>query len=178
MIVGNKKDLYQDGDEELLQDYIRERGFSASRVLITEQGVLAPSWLEGPALATLDPKPDLSIVRKKGSGFSLSDIPIPQSGMIRATNMGEGFRSIGWRFAAHRIFKRKLLVEFFQGLDVERLKGVFITDEGTFGYNLTGDTRTEMELDDSSESRVELISRHIEKDWEEKLLHCLVEEEK
>lgn len=38
------------------------------------------------------------------------------------------------------------------------MKAVFITLDGTFGYNMTRDTLTEVELDERAESRVEIIA--------------------
>jgi hypothetical protein len=62
---------------------------------------------------------------------------------------------------------------FFSGLGVERLKGVFITESGIFGYNLTSDALTEIALDDCLESRVEIIALEIEPTWEKQLMDCI-----
>ena len=53
------------------------------------------------------------------------------------------------------------------------MKAVFATAEGVFGYNLTSDALTEMELDDCLESRIEIIAVKIDEHWEEQLLACL-----
>ena len=52
------------------------------------------------------------------------------------------------------------------------MKAVFITAEGIFGYNLTSDALTEIELDDCMESRIEIIATDIDKQWQELLLTC------
>ena len=52
------------------------------------------------------------------------------------------------------------------------MKAVFITDRGVFGYNLTPDALTEIELDDCIESRVEIISSLVNEEWELQLLAC------
>ena len=88
-------------------------------------------------------------------------------------NKGEGFRSVGWRFTPYRVFNRDKLVAFFNKLNVERMKAVFITDSGIFGYNLTPDALTEMPLDDTAESRVEIIASDIDSTWETQILDCL-----
>ena len=103
-----------------------------------------------------------------------SELPIPESGMLKATNQGEGFESIGWRFSADKLFDHQHLRHFLVGLKVERLKAVFITPNGIFGYNLTEDGLTESELDECSENRIEVIGQDIESDLESQLLDCLV----
>lgn len=171
VIVGNKRDLYQKGDVEALEAYAKKRAPNA-QVFITEQAHLEPSWLEGPT----------SSVAREGHAHhhheedepSLYDLPIPACGYVKAVNEGEGFKSIGWRITPHKIFDRDKLRTFFYSLDVERLKGVFITDEGIYGYNLTSDGLTEVELDDCLESRVEMIATELGEGWEKTLLGCVV----
>ena len=44
---------------------------------------------------------------------------------------------------------------------------------GIFGYNLTSDGITEMELDDCAESRIELIADNLDETIEQRLLACI-----
>ena len=60
------------------------------------------------------------------------------------------------------------------GIYAERMKAVFITDDGVYGYNLTSDSLVEIELDDCLESRIELISDKVDDSLESELLDCLV----
>ncbi len=171
VIVGNKSDLYRDGDREVLEAYAREQGAAHAKLLITEQGILEPSWLEGPTSASADPQhyPDLG----ENQQPSVSEMPIPESGYLKVENKGEGFKSVGWRFTPRQVFDRSKLIAFFRGLEAERMKAVFITESGVFGYNLTPDALTEMVLDECVESRVEIIASDIDSAWEEQLLDCI-----
>ena len=90
-------------------------------------------------------------------------------------NGGEGFESIGWRFSPQKVFDQSRLISFLSGLDVERMKAVFITATGVFGYNLTRDALKETELDDCGESRIEIITDRVDPDWVNKLSDCLAE---
>ena len=99
---------------------------------------------------------------------------MPESGMIKASNQGEGFESIGWRFAADKLFDRQQLLKVLVGLKAERMKAVFITQSGIFGYNLTEDGLTECELDECIETRIEVIGQSIDSDLENHLIQCLV----
>lgn len=172
VIVGNKADLYQDADRTALEAYAVKQGASHARLLITEQGVLDPSWLEGPTQAIVIPE-DEHHHHHKSDKPSLAEMPIPESGFVKAENQGEGFRSIGWRFTPYRTFDRNKLFAFFSGLEAERMKGVFITRTGVFGYNLTQDGLTEIPLDECAESRMEIIAPEIDTGWENQLLACM-----
>jgi hypothetical protein len=60
------------------------------------------------------------------------------------------------------------------GLIAERMKGVFITDNGIFAYNLTSDALTEVELDDCSESCIEIIGTDFSDNLEAEFISCLL----
>jgi hypothetical protein len=62
---------------------------------------------------------------------------------------------------------------FLSGIIAERVKAVFITQSGIFGYNITPDSLTEMELDDCFESRIDIIANETCDKWDEQLLACI-----
>ncbi|MDA0150107.1 CobW family GTP-binding protein [Vibrio sp. LaRot3] len=169
-VVGNKSDLYQEGDAQRLMDYVRNVAGSNTKVIMAEHGVFPFAELQGQSAKS----EELPHHHHHGHRKTLaSEIPIPASGMIKAKNKGEGFTSVGWRFSPMKIFTRNKLIPLLVELDVERMKAVFITESGVFGYNLTPDGLTEHELDDSVESRIELIAENIEDAFEAQLLSCL-----
>jgi hypothetical protein len=92
---------------------------------------------------------------------------------VKAINNGDGFNSIGWRFSPEKVFSYQKLFTLFDGLIVDRMKAVLITDNGVFGFNLTPDAFTETEFDECSESRIELISESIDDSFEEGLFDCI-----
>ncbi len=171
VIVGNKSDLYQDADRSALQAYAAERGAPHAKLLITEQGVLDPSWLAGATRATATPQHYHPAAENQST--PITEMSLPESGYLKVENKGEGFKSIGWRFTPRRVFNREKLISFFKGLNAERMKAVFITEAGVFGYNLTPDALTEMPLDECAESRVEIIATNIDANWEKQLLDCI-----
>ena len=94
---------------------------------------------------------------------------------MKAENKGEGFKSIGWRFSPQKVFDRQKLFAFFRTLqNVERMKAVFISQHGPLGYNLTKDGFTEMDLDETTESRIEIIAVETKPSWEAALLNCII----
>jgi len=169
VVVGNKVDLYQDGDKTNLQNYVQFLGGPDTELVFADHGNLSFDSLFGKTASQVhghmhggNPKP------------LLSEAPIPESGFLRAENKGEGFKSVGWRFAPTKIFDRQKLHKILASLSAERMKAVFITEDGVFGYNLTTDALSEMELDDCVESRIEIIASEIKDDFEKMLLACLV----
>lgn len=171
VVVGNKQDLYSAEDKPRLKAYVQDHGAPGATVTFTEQGALEPAWLEGPTAALADGHHHHHH-SSAPPGTPVGAGPIPDGGFLRATNEGEGYESVGWRFDANRLFDHQTLFAFLSGLDAERMKAVFITDNGVFGYNLTSDSLTEMPLDDTLESRIEIIAPKVDPDWEQQLLAC------
>ena len=169
-VVGNKVDLYQDNEKEQLHAYVEQHGKAQTQVIFAQHGNIALSEFEGPTAAQEQP------AHHHHHGHSkplASEQPMPETGVLKATNEGEGFLSVGWRFAPDKVFSRQKLVTLLVGLNVERMKAVFITDDGFFGYNLTPDGLTEVELDDCMESRIELISDNLDDTLEEQIFSCV-----
>ncbi|CAH7440848.1 putative GTPase [Vibrio chagasii] len=174
-IVGNKVDLYKSGDEEKLAEYVAQVCHPDTKLIFAHHGKIPYDEFNGSS----------SFYHHQAHGHHhhhahkqdkplASELPMPESGMLKATNQGEGFESIGWRFAADKLFDHQRLRHFLVGLKVERMKAVFITPNGIFGYNLAEDGLTESELDECSETRIEVIGQDIESDLESQLLDCLV----
>lgn len=172
IIVGNKQDLYQLDDKTRLRQYALSKSLPDVEVIFTEHGQLPLTALEGNSCVSVNSHQHHHH-RDSAEQPNLTDMTLPESGYLKAINQGEGFHSVGWRFDPSKVFNRDALFLFLSGLSVERAKAVFITETGIFGYNLTQDALTEIELDDCLESRLEIISRDLCDQWEEQLLSCL-----
>ena len=173
-VVGNKLDLYEDKDQEKLIAYVKKTGKAQVKVIFSQHGEVALSELEGvPEEVLLDSSGHNT--HEHQSRALAADFEIPECGYLTAVNEGEGFYSIGWRFSPDKVFDHQKLYLFLSGLQFERMKAVFITDKGFFGYNLTLDALTEMKLDECLESRVEMISDKAIDVLEPQLLACLVD---
>lgn len=170
-VVGSKIDLYQADEKLLLKEYVKQVGHPEAQVIFAEHGNIPFSAFEGATLA--NEQHHHHHHHHHSSKPLASELPMPESGMIKAENEGEGFKSIGWRFAPEKVFDRQKLALLLLDLDVERMKAVFITNMGIFGYNLTSDGITEMELDDCAESRIELIADNLDETIEQRLLACI-----
>ncbi|USD34560.1 MULTISPECIES: CobW family GTP-binding protein [Vibrio] len=170
-IVGNKVDLYHGDEKQQLESYIQSLSGSEKRVIFSKFGAIPYHEFEGPTRANEKAHHHHDHGKPK---VLAADLPMPESGIIKAVNQGEGFRSIGWRFSPDKVFCRKKLTLMLLDLKVERMKAVFITDLGVLGYNMTSDGLSEAVLDDGFESRVEFISQQLDDNLEAKLLACLL----
>ena len=185
-IVGNKIDLYQDEDKKRLIDYVKKHGSPNANVIFALQGNITLAQLGGKNALDL-PSPDLHLKHEHLQHEHLqhnhyiektlaSDMPIPELGFIKATNKGEGFTSVGWRFSSEKVFNYSKLQDFLTNIKAERIKAVFITETGTFGYNITTDGLTETALNSSQESRIEIIDQYIDDSLvESQLMACLTD---
>lgn len=171
VIVGNKQDLYEPEHKTQLENYARSKASPEVNIIFTEQGKLSADLLNGPTAISVHSHHHSH--QERDPLTRLESDPIPESGFIKAVNQGEGFHSIGWRFEPSKTFNRTKLFSFLSGINAERMKAVFITDSGVYGYNLTSDALTEIELDDCIESRIEIIAHRLSDQWEKKLLACI-----
>ncbi|MFT5608655.1 MAG: G3E family GTPase [Gammaproteobacteria bacterium] len=176
VIVGNKQDLYGEHDKEALKAYLQVHSLSDVKLVFAEQGAIEQSLLDGPRSVISDsshsllmPFLDDSSENNHGN-FSA---PIPECGFVKALNKGEGFVSVGWRFSSRFEFDRNKLFALLSGIDAERLKATFITDNGCVAYNLTRDALTEMSFEHFDESRIEIITDELSADWEASLFCCI-----
>ncbi|MDH5927704.1 GTP-binding protein [Vibrio lentus] len=174
-IVGNKVDLYKSGDAEQLAEYVAQVCHPDTKLVFAHQGKIPSYEFDGHTNFYLHQTHEHHHHHAHKQEKPLaSELPMPETGMIKASNQGEGFESVGWRFSADKLFDRQQLLKVLVGLKAERMKAVFITQSGIFGYNLTEDGLTECELDECIETRIEVIGQSIDSDLENHLIQCLV----
>ena len=176
IIIGNKLDLYEEDDKTALEAYITQRAETQSKkevpsVIYANYGEFSPSILEGDSNIQTHHHHHHHHHSEKPVTFD--EPPIPECGYLQVENEGEGFHSIGWRFSPDIVFDYETLFHWLNGLQVERLKAVFITCDGVFGFNMTPDALSQTELDDCMESRIEIIAPEINPQWEKDLLGIL-----
>ena len=179
IVVGNKEDLYQESDHQALLDYLDTRNHSHTPVIFTDNGRLNIDALSGAS-------DQLNVVKNRnkhhhshgdehGQAQLADNVALPENGRLSVKNQGEGFESIGWRFAPENVFNRQAIISWITSVNATRLKAVVITRDGIFGYNLVDNMLTEKELNDTLESRVELIHTQLDEQWDQQLLDCLDE---
>jgi G3E family GTPase len=92
-------------------------------------------------------------------------------------NQGMGYYSLGWLLAEDQVFDHSALTEWLTQLNVERLKGLLITNQGARVINLKDRVLTEMPTRKLQQSRIEIIhNQALDKEILEKtLLNCLLD---
>lgn len=91
-------------------------------------------------------------------------------------NQGMGYFSLGWLLAEDQIFDHSALAQWLMLLDVERVKGLLITDKGARVMNLKDQVFTEMPTRKLQQSRIEIIHNQAlnKTEIENNLLDCLL----
>ena len=172
LIVANKSDLYGSADYDLLERYVRETLGSRAEIAASTFGRVDITRLEG---ASTWKSPGTVHRHADAETLPSAEQPIPECGFLQAENQGEGFASTGWRIRAEMVFSYARLFAFLRTLKVERMKAIFITEQGIFAYNMVADVLQEAAIDDCMESRIEIIAELINPHWEASLLNCLLE---
>ena len=86
-------------------------------------------------------------------------IDLETKGRAYTQQARDGFITEGWIFNSTYVFDFDKLFHLISSLSVERIKGIFITNHGVFGFNQADGIVSSQELDESANSRVELIRK-------------------
>lgn len=174
IVVANKSDLYQEDDEEVLLNYLQESDNHKQTVIVTSNGVLDYSILDG------EGSYEQTLEQSDHHSHSHSGVPdttqtgLPDCGYLKKQNRnGDGQYSVGWRFREEMVFLRERLFSFISGIEAQRVKGVMNTEQGVFGYNSADGTVSEVQLFGSGQSCLEIINSSVDDAWELQMLKCL-----
>lgn len=154
ILIAHKQDRYAEADLPQLAAYLETQGLANTPLYPVTQGQLEREWLDSVMNVTAVEEP------AKHHHFEdslLIDDEIPACGYLRRDNRGEGFHSSGWIFEPDFEFDFNGLENLLYGLSAERLKAVFITTEGVFAFNLADGVLSMQELDETMDSRIEVI---------------------
>ncbi|CAA0080881.1 Zinc-binding GTPase YeiR [BD1-7 clade bacterium] len=191
-VAAHKADVYEADEFAALKDYLAENQWQPEAVDTVSQGQIPIDWLYHAVAAEQSADVD-AVHSHQGHSHDHADhhgdhnlasrdtngaLVIPECGYLRVDNEGQGYVSTGWVFEPDFIFDYTRLFVVLSGIQAERMKAVFITDQGVLGYNLADGTLTAMPMDDTMDSRVELIGetrdrwQHLEAD----LLACIIQQ--
>jgi len=141
----------------------------------TEYGRVDPDILLGQT--HFDPNLQVPIRQTEDLDEALPDLPeIPlEPGWLKSSRTDEGYHGISWRYLKSQIFDRSKLIDWLQTLDAERIKGVFMTEQGVIGLNgLNGQIQT-IDFADCHETKLEIICHEVDPHWDSDLSSCLME---
>lgn len=171
IVIGNKKDLYSDEDMERFSTYVQTE-LPGKPLYFASRGELDLTLLNGVGGFGGHSK----IYEATSPLFVELPERIPPCGYLRRTRQADGYFSCGWIFSDLWTFSYERLFGVLSGAAQERLKGVFITDHGIFAFNKAGDVLNEAELEDTLDSRFEIIDRaEIRRDeWQSMLMSATI----
>lgn len=203
-ILANKADAYGENEAQALTEYLHSLGLEQVPVEFIHQASIDSDWLIGPTRHQPNvPEPSQhssdqyrndqqsndqhshgahshkqhaytgsSHVKTENKQENANDSAPTR--VKKAENQGEGFESIGWTIPPTQVFSLSRLQAFFGGLNVERMKAVFITNEGIFGFNLADDVLSMFEISEAYESRIEIICEERNPNWEDALFQAVI----
>ena len=186
VLVANKSDQCTDEDFSNLEAYLLEKSchnkplYRVSFGEVSFKALLAAPALAAPEASKHFTMPFLSkeVVGQPESIERLSQSPLSKNDYIKIKNQADGFTSVGWRFHNSFIFDRDRLFKFLSGLSLQRVKAVFITSSGVFGYNFSDHQLTEVGLYEAYESCIEGIDNDETafEGFEANLLTCKIQD--
>lgn len=170
VVIANKTDQCSEEDKYRFKAHMQTYKQAKQATGWVSQGQINHQWLEYPRIQrqenhtphthskadTLLPAAALELGRELQEGQSF----------LRKENKGQGFLSCGWLFSKDSTFDYKTLFDFISELDIDRLKAVIKTDKGVYAFNAVKGVLTVRALNDSADSRIELIDLK-ELDWNE-----------
>jgi len=180
VLVANKTDKCNEQDKETFYQFSKAIRPRKSALGWVENGELELAWLD---LERDDHRQVLGLNSghhhhhhssdEKDEGLKLVSLVAGQDYQA-FENQGMGYYSLGWLLAENQVFDHRALTQWLMLLDVERVKGLLITDQGTRVMNLRDQVFTEMPTRKLQYSRIEIIdNKKINKEAVERaLLAC------
>ncbi|SER21136.1 GTPase, G3E family [Amphritea atlantica] len=157
-VVAHKADLYSGNEIEQLVNYLQTLACDPPVVSCTE-GQLSLTWLDtGSQHSSINDVESQQHSHDQHDHFQ-ADEEIPECGYLRKDNQSEGYFSSGWIFSPEFEFDYSKLEPFLMGIEAERLKAVFITNEGIFAFNMADSVLKVQALDEVMDSRIEIIGQ-------------------
>ena len=177
VLVANKVDLCQESDKQRFEQYAD--AMAPKKVVLgwVKNAQLELEWLDCTRDATRSSKGHAhphSHQDLENEGMKPVSLPLGQQYQA-FENQGMGYYSIGWLFAGDQLFDYQALSQWLMTLEVERVKGLMITNKGARVLNLKNQVFTEMPTRVLSQSRIEII-HNMELDkklLESEILSCL-----
>ncbi len=154
-VIASKSDLYTGDEFEQLQAFLKTLSLDVA-VSEADQGSVETDWLLPESGYQAEASHHHSH-HGDASGALATDDELPECGYLRKDNKGQGYCSSGWVFSPEFEFQFDALEGLLNGLDVERMKAVFITDDGIYAFNLADGVLSVKPLDEVWDSRIEVI---------------------
>ena len=172
IIIANKSDQFDLSAVNNLKHYLSTMQLSHLPLYEVTQGQIELAWLDRKQTNTgstvcIKSKP-VNSLQTDDTNAHIADLAqgnmkLPSCGYIRKENSGSGYRSSGWVFCKRFIFDENQLISIFSGLDVTRLKALFITNKGVMSFNQVDTVLNYSHITtdiEAMDSRIEVIGQN------------------
>ncbi|MCC2607121.1 CobW family GTP-binding protein [Planctobacterium marinum] len=157
ILVAAKADLYTEQDKVDMLHTLEKLGLQDKPRHFSVQGNLP--------VALLETRRNSAPANEEAHHHHHADAPatpawqtqLEQDGCAYTQQTRSGFITEGWIYDKSHIFDFTQIFTLLNGINPERLKGVFITERGIFGFNKTDGILSCIELSESDDSRLEII---------------------
>ena len=180
VLVANKIDLCDEEDKRLFEQFSASITPEKSALGWVKNAQLDLAWLDiarNEARSSKGAHPHSHQHSKNDSEEGMQPVSLAAGQSYQSfENEGMGYYSLGWLLADDQVFNYQALSQWLMTLEVERIKGLMITDEGTRVMNLRDQVFTEMPTRALSQSRLEIIHHNtLDKDLlEQALIACII----
>lgn len=159
VLVANKTDLVSAADREAFEQLLaNSQPPKVASGWVTQGQVDVELLALEPVAGRLALHPDAHQHARSRDDIT-PQAPLAEGEELRVLeNHGQGHFSLGWLLTAQWQFSAAKLRHWLGGLDVERAKGIVITDEGPLVLNMRDGVLSEMPTRQPDESRIELIN--------------------
>lgn len=156
-IIVTKSDLYSTNLAPDLTEFLTELGIDNTPVYAAINGKINLNLLE--PKSSFEPLKNNNLHAHSLAPTQHVGLIAPATGSIKIENSGEGYYSCGWICAPTEVFNYRLVLDNLTSLSVERLKAVFITDQGVISCNITDGVLRLIEIDEAVDSRIEFLTQ-------------------
>jgi G3E family GTPase len=159
VLVANKIDTCNEQDKENFHQFSKSIQPLKNALGWVEQGELELAWLDlerNEQRQCLGHHHHHHSSDDKDEGLRLVSLAVDQQYQA-FENQGMGYYSLGWLLSEDQIFDYQALTQWLMLLNVERVKGLLITNQGTRVMNLKNQVFTEMPTRTLKQSRIEII---------------------
>ncbi len=163
VLVANKTDLCREEDKKLFDQFAAQLPEPKPLTGWVKQGEILNGWLNLPHLNRMAVNPKAHHTAHQDTHQSNPTEPATVSLsedqlFLRRENKGQNHFSCGWLFSEQASFSFDRLFSLIHSQTAQRLKAVARTDRGVKGFNMQDGAVSVIEIEESPDSRLEIIS--------------------
>ncbi|MBD1390770.1 GTP-binding protein [Neiella sp. HB171785] len=164
VVVASKSDCYQQELTQLEQYVQTIAGKQHCPVVAIEQGKLPLHWLDSTVFARDSKHQHHHHEHDEESALEKSaevlNQQLAERGYAEVRNHKGDYFSCGWRFNDDLLFDSVQIEQTLRELQCQRMKAVFVTDAGPFGFSLINGELAKQALQSAQGNSIELIDQN------------------